>query len=329
MVLALIVNTLVKVSLPADVLTVIVLFFAAGMTGLAITGLQQADYGLKEDEPRLSTRRYWLVSVASVIAVLLVLGLIVSALIEPEMVARALRWTSVLLDIIGRVLYYVIFLFVEPLIKWLRSLRSEGEAESQLELPDFQKQLEELTKEGPSRTTAIWGEFRWIGLAVVIILIGLIFAWALRRFTQGKDDDVEETRRTILSRSLLQEQLSALWREWLNRFRRTTETLVSPFLSLDGEVPTRRLVRQIYQSLLATAAEHQHPRARGQTPTDYQRVLEAALPFQASELDAITKGYLRARYAPEPPTAEEAERARGAWDSVRRAFEETDRDEIV
>ncbi len=303
----------------------VLLFFGTGMAALALSGLEVArGSGRRQTEAQLKLNRYWLVSVASVIVGLLGLGLGLSALIAPETVARALSWTSIILKILGWLLYYLffafsylIFLILDPLIRWLRSLLSSPSPREPMQMPDFQRQFEEMTQGQPATIPpALEEAFRWLGLAIVVLVIGLAFALALRRFWVGKEDEVEETRELILSRDLLQEQLSRLWRNWLQRLRRAPSVVFSPFLSLEGEPDTRRAIRAIYQALLAAAGERGLPRARGQTPIEYRNRLGELFPNAPGALDTVTDEYVQARYNPDVPTVEQAERARQAWEEL-------------
>jgi hypothetical protein len=311
--------------MPAGTENVVLLFFGTGMAALALSSLEVAR-GSKRRQAEVPLRlsRYWLASVASVIVGLLGLGLVASALIAPETVARALSWTSIVLNILGWLLYYIlfafsylIFLILDPLIRWLQSLLSSSSPREPMQMPDFQRQFEEMTQGQPATIPPALGEaFRWLGLAIVVLVIGLAFALALRRFWAGNEDEVEETRELILSRDLLQEQLSRLWRNWLQRLRRAPALVLSPFLSLEGEPDTRRAIRAIYQALLAAAGERGVFRARGQTPIEYRETLSASLPNTQSALDTITDEYVQARYRSEPPTVEQAERAHQAWEEI-------------
>ena len=65
---------------------------------------------------------------------------------------------------------------------------------------------------------------------------------------------------------------------------------------------------------------------RSQTPLEYQRKLEEALPDAQDALNTITGGYQRARYAPQPPPTEHVEWVRQAWNRLRPAFEVQDDD---
>jgi uncharacterized protein YjeT (DUF2065 family) len=319
----------------ASISRLILPFFAVGMAALALSGLKLVSKSVEQpDEARLKLNRYWLTSVFSVTVGLLGVGLLLSALVTPELVAHALSWTSIILNVLWQILLivllalsYLIFLFLEPLLNWLQTLARPEAPAWQIKLPDFQRQLEEMSKDTTPVSLTIGEWPRWIGLAGLILAIGVVFALALRRFWTGAEEDVEETRETVFSSDLLKAQLSELWRNWLERFKRTPTSVFDPFLSLEGEPATRRAVRAIYQALLWATRERGLPRARSQTPLEYQHTLEEALPGAQDALSTLTDGYLRARYAPQPPQAEHVEGVRQAWDRLRTTLEAKDGDE--
>jgi hypothetical protein len=317
----------------ASVSRLIFPFFAIGMAALALSSLEPVNKSVKESETRLGFDRYWAASVASVTVGLLGLGLVLSVLVTPEMVANSLSWTSAVLQILGQILVlvflaiaYLILLLLEPLLTWVQTLARPDAPVPQLQLPDFQRQIEEMGQ-GTTPASLTLGEWpRWVGLAGLIVLIGVIFALALRRFRRSAGGETDEIREMILSGDLLQAQLATLWRNWRDRFRRAPERVFDPFLSLEGEVDARRAVRAIYQALLGAAKARGLPRLRSQTPLEYQRTLEEAFPDAQDALNTITSGYQRARYAPQPPPTEHVEWVRQAWNRLRTAFEAQDDD---
>jgi len=299
------------------------------MTALALSSLEAARSSRqRRPETELKLDRYWLVSVVSVIAGLLALGLFVSAFIAPETVIRAFSWVSGPLSVLGQLLYYglyviayLAFLILEPLIYWLRRQFAILGPREPLQVLDFQRQLEEIARGQPTGIPPAFAEaFRWIGLMALILAIAMAFALALRRFGAQEMDEVVETRELILSRDLLADQLSRWWHRWLRRLRRASVTALSPFLSLEGEPDTRRAIRAIYQALLSTAGERGLPRARGQTPIEYRDILGELFPNTPGALDTITDEYVQARYSPDVPTVEQAERARQAWEELQAAL---------
>jgi hypothetical protein len=312
--------------LPAGAYLAVFLFFGSGLAAVALASLESVNAtALRRGDDRLRFDRYWLISVGSIIAVLLLAGFVLSALISPQSVAQMLRWTTVILDTLGLILYYVllvlayiVFFFLGPLLNWLQSMLDNGEGErpEPVQMPDFQEQFENAPKGQAALPPAIAQVLPWLGLAALIFIVGLVFALALRRFYGAKDDESNETRESILSRSLLQEQLSALVR----RFGRGRARLGHPFFSLDGEQEARRIVRAAYQELLAAAKTVGKAHRRDQTPTEFREAVAHAYPQEAQSLQELTAVYLKARYAAQLPSAGEASAARHAWQAVQQAL---------
>lgn len=300
-------------------------FFAAGMAALAFSSLQPmtGSPGRGTDEAPPGPNRYWFVSVISVVAGLLGLGLLLSIVITPDAVAHLLRGVSPALAFLQNVLLYAvliisypIFLILAPLIGWLKGraqLITPGEG---FNWADFQRQFQDLPGGGFSLAPAASEGIRWGGGLILILAIGLIFALALQRFWRMEEEPVEETRELMFSRQLLQTQLSSLWRRWLDRRKRRPGPLFDPFLSLAGEEPNRRVVRTIYQALLAAAAGRGKSRRPGQTPDEYQHTLNEIWPDSPEALDALTGGYMQARYAPDAPEYGQVEGVRRAWQEL-------------
>jgi len=280
----------------------------------------------RRGDEQLRFDRYWLTSVGSVIALMLMAAFVVSALVTPESVARLLRWTTSILDVLGLALYYalvvlayVVFLFIEPLLRLAeRALSgSREQPPAPREMPDFEQQLRDLPQGQAQLPHWLTQVLPWLGLVVVILAVGLAFAVALRRLSQSREKDLIETRESILTRALLREQLASLSR----RVRRQRPRETEPFLSLADEEDTRRTIRRVYQALLAAAARRGLARRRDQTPAEYQAGLARNWPSAAPGLDVLTAAYRRARYAPRAPSTEEASAAQEAWNDMQQVIE--------
>jgi hypothetical protein len=320
------------------------LFFATAMVAMALTGLKAAGgldnivgaEGEGGAQPRFD--RYWLGSVVSVIAALLGLALMLSALIAPDVAAQVLRavWIVVrqgifyLWVLISLVMYpiaYILALVFRPVLDRLIEFFGPGGL-FELELPEAPRPEELREGEAVRVFDSMPDELRWVALIVLIVVIGLAFALALRRLLSGPRawNGIVETRETVLSRDLLQEQLTNLWRSLVDRLRRRSKAAASPFLSLESELSTRRVIRAVYQKLLANAQERGLSRLRGQTPIEYQRELVKSWSANREALDVITTGYLQARYALDPPSVEQAELVGQAWESVQESLESKNTD---
>lgn len=319
--------------IPAGIEGSVLALFAVGMMALALASLDLArGIGRQRGQSPLQINRYWLVSVVAVVAGLLILGILLSLIFAPEVVARAMSWTAWLLRAIGWILYavflvvvYLVFLVLEPLIYWLRGQLAATPERPPLQLPNFQGQFEEITPGTPVTLPAAYAEaLRWGGLALLILAIGVAFALALRRLLPPPEEEVEETRELILSRQLLEEQLAQLWQGWLRRLRRRSARMLGPFLPLEGEASGRQVIRAIYQALLAAAQARGHPRPRQRTPSEYRHDLASTWPEAGPALDILTDGYMQARYGEDPPEASQIEQVRQAWEQARTILEDQD-----
>ncbi len=298
----------------------VLLFFATGMAALALAGLRLARNVRQKDAPLL-VNRYWLTSILVTILALLAIGLALGVLITPESVAQLFGWTktvaSWLLALIGYVAYvaaYVLFLFLTPLIEWVRARLGEPRP---LEPAGVGEQFEEMWRERPPlEMSPVLGEsMRWAGLAGVLVVIAVAFALTLYVLSKRKDEEVDETRESILTADLLRDQAAALWKRWRDRLRRG-RPLDELFLSLAGEEPRRRAVRATYQAFLAEMAQRGRARRPRQTPIAYARHLAATLPAASAALQTLTGRYVAARYGASAPDAAAAQRAQEAWADI-------------
>src|SRR5262249_31068339 len=107
--------------------------------------------------------------------------------------------------------------------------------------------------------------YRWFALALLVLAILMVSALILRKVRSAAEESIDETRESILTTTLLQDQLAKLWNMWFGGLAGK----LSPFLSLSGEVETRRIIRQAYQGLLARTSALGHARLRGQTPSEF------------------------------------------------------------
>ncbi len=326
MVVFVIIMAIAKRPLPNELFYLIVLLFAAGMLALAFSSLKITvglDRALGMGQRRISAapnvNRYWLSSVFVTVGGLLAAGLLVAFVLAPEQMQRLLNAANVVIGWIGQaisavllalsyVAFYVVYLLarlLEPLIQRLLDRVADSPLADMMPPPEQMEQMQEVAQ----GNATLPDTYRWIGLALVVGLIIIAFALALRRLQTESATDEDETRESILTTDLLQDQLSGLW----NRFFGRQRTAHDPFLSLDGESDARRRIRAIYQQLLAGAATAGNARTPAETPTEYANHLQQTWQGQEEALAAVTAAYHQARYAPDEPNAEQNEAVTAAW----------------
>ena len=148
---------------------------------------------------------------ALVIVAVLLLGFVLSALIAPEMVAQMVGLLSPVVDLLAQamlaviyVVVYLIFLVLSPLIEWLRSMiAAQQPLEMANEFAAFQPFSPLLADRAAGVSPELIEPLRWGVILAVIIAAAVIFALALRFLRMTEAAAVDETRESILSRSLL------------------------------------------------------------------------------------------------------------------------------
>lgn len=305
---------------PDSIARWIMLFFAAGMAALALAGLRLARNVRQQDAPLLANR-YWLAGILVTILVLLGLGIVLGFIITPEGMAQVFGWTRIvgswILSAVGYLAYavaYVLFLFLTPLIEWLAGRMGEPKP---LEMGGAVQQFED-TLQGRTPLEippAVDESLRWLGLAGVLAVIAVVFGLALYMLRRREEEELDETREIILTAELLRGQAADLWRRLRDRLfhDRAGE---DPFLSLEGEEPLRRAVREAYRHFLAAMALASRPRHPRQTPAAYAQDVSSALPGAATPVAELTDRYVAARYGASAPDAAAARRAEEAWAEI-------------
>jgi hypothetical protein len=153
---------------------------------------------------------------------------------------------------------------------------------------------------------------RWSVVVISLLLLAIVFLWAVRYLRRSEEEEVDEIRESVFSPQIMRDQLAELLRRWRGGSAPTA------YLPLEGEVEPRRRVRAVYQALLARASLAGLPRAPAKTPTEYQSDLLALAPTSTDALAIVTTGYERARYAAEAPTEGEVEAVEAAWARIGR-----------
>jgi hypothetical protein len=305
---------------PAETLGGALIFFAAGLGALALLSVESArrrQSGTQAARPALN--RYWLGTVAGVIGLILLGGLLVEALFSPGYFDRLERLLAAVADAL-LIAFIAIVALIVVAAAWLLNPLLEQLAlalgNSPLRIPT----LPEVVEQAPE-TVALLERYPALnfarqGLTLLLIaaMLGLVLWLAVRRFIGLGRSDVDEQRESIASRQLLLAQLRALLRQ-----RRGVRSADSPYLDLNGPPDDPRLIiRRAYQALLAWTRAFGLPRRHaGQTPAAYARTLSEYFPERASAVERLTSLYARARYAGQPPTLAEARLAQAALAELR------------
>ncbi len=301
-----------------QLVSALILFLVSGLMTLALAGasraLRQSSGGISIS---LQLSRHWLLAVLLVIGSILLLGWITNSLVAPDAFRQVIAWLRPIWNLLGLLLYYILFPFVyilfmllEPLLRWLSRLYNRPQEPGPQPTPTPEEQLEQIERTARNLPPALDFLLRIALAAALVLLVASLFLLALRRRQPGRYNGVLESRESIWSWDLMRSQLASLLR------RRRREVTPPLFLPLLGDPADPRLaIRAAYQSLLALAMEKGYPRSYAQTPYAYQETLRAMCPDQGEALRTITEAYVTARYSAQPPLPAQAS---AAWQAVER-----------
>ena len=279
------------------------LFLVAGWAALSLAAVLQApNRGAAGDSPA-GLNRYWLLTVVGVIAAVSMAGLLIASIVTPGALAglfvalRPLREAALLaIAYFFYAAFFVAYILLTP-ITWLLSLFGAQDIAARPELPALPPRPE--NEQLQIIALAPWAQAA-LNVAVIVgllVLIGLLLAWALRRFAPKDVDGVRESRELILSWDLLRAQMAGLLP------RRPGPTPLFAPLAGDRQDATVR-TRAAYRRLLGLALQRENPRQPGQTPDGYLQALQALWPSEQGLLARLTRAYVAARSGQQPPSAE-------------------------
>lgn len=299
------------------------LFVFCGLLLLALQALSSTLAAGRSEGYGLSVERYWLASLGLVTLAILGAGALFGLLLTPDAVSTvaATVWPviRIILTPFLWVLQWVGFILLWLLSMMLNRLRLAGGEGEQMEQPrvptDLAQQLASI-EEGVSPGVNLPPNLARIALIVVVagtLLLVFYLVWRRRGRRRRKALDIEE-RDSIMSREMFLDQFS----DWLGSLRpgRNKDEYDQ---ALDASDP-RQAVRLLYRRLLQAARRVGKPRARGQTPDGFARMLSTLVPEEGEDVQQVTQRYVAVRYGDREPTSEQVQNARDAVDRVERAL---------
>lgn len=318
-------------------------FFGAGMAALALSALEYAGLGQDKDAVTPGMSRYWLGSMLAVVGGILGIGVLLVLVLAPDTVAAAfgrfrflLEWLGTALGFVILVVAYLTFLLVEPIYNYLRArMNWEEPEEDSVDTQSMEDMLESFQTDPTTvMPEALADSLPWMALLLTAAGLAVAVIVALRILRRSTQPSYVETRESVFSADLLQDQLGSLWDRLTGR---KAAPAPDPFLSLQHEEARRRTVRAIYQEFLARMQALGQPRAPHLTPAGYGAYIQNMPVFTSSQAGAgteprengnaggiealirtLTEGYIQARYGDAAPSAEEVNAVEQAWAQLQR-----------
>jgi hypothetical protein len=244
------------------------------------------------------------------IGLVLVLGLLISTVVTPELLQIFLAAIKWMWGLILRAIAFLAGLLPEPEPVELPPIPAPET------MPSEEADLSRIfSMPDPLRRGLRIG---WALLFFGFILLALwrvssnIFSWLRRKLTGMAGAEFEPLPGAFSADiiNLLKRILSRLLR-LRPRFRlRKGQTVTLPELAS---------IRQIYSRLLHWSATGGYPRQMSHTPLEHLYLLSGLVPEAQEDLDFITQHYLAARYGKQLPTEDEIHTLKQRWHRVKQS----------
>ena len=277
--------------MPADIirLPVLVLYFAVGLGGLALSRFA-IDSGVSQ------ISRRWLAAIVVSIGAVLLLSLILGAIGVGglDQLARAVvrgvgflgLWTL-------RPILLLLGLLAAGLVavgNWISSFFGGGDLSglelARLQIEEFHESLREVEGDGPP--SVILTVIKWLAFLLAVSLVGwVLFRMFRRRRLAGNDYADAETRESTFTLQAAGQDVAdtlASWFNWASNLSRRRPPPTKP--------------REVYHRMLDIARAVGFARRSWQTPQEHRRQANQALPDPP--VARIVGEFQRYHYGPQP-----------------------------
>ncbi len=294
-------------------------FFASSLLALALVGPEHAHFWQRESSSvRLMLNRYWLITVGALIGLFVLIGLALAGSARVELlealrslVTAAIIGLAYVVQFIFALMVQIIVWLLTPLVPLFERLGvSLGQVLNRIRPPDQPPADASSTAalEAFLRSTDVAAFTRGLVVLAIVMICLFVFMLVLIRLGFMPRRGTDETRESIASRDLLLSQL----KNFFARRNRRSAVPPPPYLPVDGDDP-RQMVRRAYQAFLEWAISIGRARSPEQTPAMVAASLAKARPEAHDSIVTLTAIYVRARYAIDPITPDDA---RAATDSL-------------
>ncbi|MBI2851840.1 MAG: DUF4129 domain-containing protein [Chloroflexi bacterium] len=278
-------------------------FFFFGLMALALGNFHVLQERMrKAGENALLFSRRWLSLLSGLISGIVLIAMAATGVISSEFVTllqrlmdlafEGLVWLIVIISIpfglIGQVVYWIVMFFINLILgKEIPALPSAN-------VTGLGEQTEELP--GRFLSPEIIMVIKWSLFGIILAGVLFLMAWAVFRYrSRESDSGIEEFHESLWSWTGLKTDLRLFLGSLL---RRGSERTAQERLHNHDENDHEDImdVREIYRRLLREASEVGVTRHHWETPYEYVRRLQAAVPEGSAPLVELTELYIGVRY---------------------------------
>ncbi|UCH43779.1 MAG: DUF4129 domain-containing protein [Dehalococcoidales bacterium] len=313
-------------------------FFFFGLMALALGHLRGIQQRMLREESGAVFSRRWLFIVIGVVAVIVLLGVGVASIFSTEFVSMLGEFFGAIFDLLRQAIYYIfipIGYLVEGLVRmgqfFISLIRRGSYDYPTANFTDPGELPVAASTQGIPEGVILglkWAFFVIIAAVVVFLLIKVISRIRPFRAEVG----IEEIHESLWSWQGLKTDLllylSTLWSRFRPKKRVEPESgLPEWYLGEDFEGVLG--IREIYRHLLFEASSSGKARRNQETPYEYARRLEKALPEGVEPVGGITDLYVEVRYGDIEAGDMQVNNANSLWRTLRRLLKGPAEEESV
>lgn len=305
-------------------------FFFFGLTALAMGNLQAIQRKMRQEEMASLSGRRWLSIMLGVVGGIVLVGIGAVSIFSSQFVAMLGRFLDIVFNLLSQAVDYLLIPFgflaekVVYVVQWLIDLIRGGQPPQSPQTPAFFEPLEPVGEVVPQMLSAeAILALKWVFFAVVaIVVIFFLVRAVFRNWSARKEAEIEEIHESLWSWQGFKADLRLFFSIIRRRLERRKKKLLPARLVpgwYRGEDAQGRLgIREIYQHLLWMASSAGITRLGHETPDEYARRLERAVPEGSESIGELTSLYIGVRYGDLEAEYKQVDYANGLWKSLRR-----------
>jgi hypothetical protein len=303
----------------APLLLLLLLFFCLALftRALAYAIFVRQEHLIGLDGNKYTQDRLVMSTVGLVCLLLAIIALVVSFLINPELLAAIVQGLAPAGKLYDK-LAGVFVSFIAFLLSFI-PLEKKTITYPKIKLPNSPASKFKIPPSSP--VPAGVQTFASLLLIIIIVAIVAIVILLIVRLLnrRGRARRIQrDQHESLWSWQLFWSQFKRLLMALLSRFRRhkTAQIVQEVIVEDEDAVAVNRDVRAIYRAFLRWAASRGFTRQRNETPYELKQRLNQPFALLLPEIQVVTEIYTTARYSQDQPTEAEIERMQQTWDSL-------------
>lgn len=299
-------------------LLLLLLFFCLALftRALAHAIFVRQEHLIGLDGNKYAQERLVVSTVGLVCLCLAIIALVVSLIINPELLAAIVQSLSPAGQLFNQ-LATLLVIFITFLLSFI-PLEKQSIPYPKIKIPNNPAGKVKVTPHPvPAGVQTFASLLMIIIIVAVVAVVILLMVRLLNRRKQARRIQRDQ-HESLWSWQLFWSQVKRFLLALLSRFRHheTAQIVQEVVIEDEDTIVVNRDVRAIYRAFLNWAASHGFTRQRNETPYELKQRLNQPFALLVPEIQTVTEIYTTARYSQDQPTEAEVERMQQTWDSL-------------